>query len=143
MQETQDTMATPSRDITEMHNTHTQWRSEHAAWMDELASWRREQQQTAVTLYKLEHALPEHRSQLDTHADLIKMHEKQINDNEKMLARLMACQGDADAYTELLKTHKAAIEKHKRIQQQHDEIRQTHLAAMAELKRLAGLFEKP
>jgi len=136
-------MAIASQEMIEMHNTHTQWRSEHAAWMQEITSWQREQQQAVVTIYRLERALPEHKSLLDTHADHIRVHEQEIEDHEKILARLMVGQGNASAYAELLKTHKNAAENHTRMQQQHAEIRQTHLAAMAELKRLASLFEKP
>lgn len=69
------------------------------------------------------------------------MHEEPVDTQEILLATLIDGQGNADAYEELLKTHKNAAENHVLMQQKHDEFRQTHLAAMAEFKRLTRLFE--
>ena len=125
-----------------LHREMSEWHDEHDEWLKDIHLWQREHKLAELMLHQLECALPHYSRALAKHAENIKQHKETANTYERRLHNFIN-NGEQDTAKRsvLLKEHQLQEKQHLNEKQRHTSFRDTHQAAMAELKRITKALE--
>lgn len=126
----------PTLTHAEMHQEHTAWKSERQLWRDEMEYWDREVDRVLAELTAVASALREHRDDVQTQCESVKLLDADPSAHEHQLAEFERGETNPELIASARK-HQEAAEGHQRAKLAYDTLKNQHHNLMARWNQLS------
>ena len=120
----------------EMHQEHTAWKSERQLWCDEMEYWGREVERVLAELTAVASALREHRDDVQTQCESVKLLEEGPSGHEHELAEFERGETNPELIA-MAQKHQEAAHGHQRAKMAYETLKGRHHKLMARWNQLS------